>query len=97
MSAIVHIETIAELNKVLHQSKGRHPLTSVVDLTKIEERFDPGMKISTGFYVIMFKNYCTNKIRWKILRFSGGNFSMPSTETGCFYSSIRKNITSQRD
>ncbi|SDG61649.1 helix-turn-helix domain-containing protein [Chitinophaga filiformis] len=64
MSNVIHLETIADLNKVLQQSKGRHPLVSVVDLTKVEESFEPGVKVSTGFYAVMFKNYCINKIRY---------------------------------
>jgi AraC-like DNA-binding protein len=64
MSTIIHIESIADLSNVIQQSKVRHPLASVVDLTKIEERFDSGIKISTGFYVIMFKNYCPNKLKY---------------------------------
>jgi len=64
MKDIIHLETISDLNNVLQQSKGRHPLVSVVDLTKVEESFEPGVKVSTGFYAIMFKNYCINKLRY---------------------------------
>ncbi|NJM93399.1 MAG: helix-turn-helix transcriptional regulator [Cytophagales bacterium] len=64
MADIVHLKTIAELNRAMRQSAPNHPLVSVIDFTKVEESFAKGTRISTDFYSIMFKNYCSNKIKY---------------------------------
>jgi len=64
MSNIVHIETISDMYKMLPQSKAKHPLVAVVDFTKYQEQFNSGMKITLGFYAVMFKNFCSNKMKY---------------------------------
>lgn len=64
MNNIYHIETISEMHKMLPQSKVKHPLVSVVDFARYKEQFNTGMKVTLGFYSIMFKNFCINKMKY---------------------------------
>ncbi len=75
MREIIHLKTIAQLNKAMQQPAPKHPLVSVVDFTKVEGTFEKGARISTDFYSIMFKNYCANKIKYgrQLYDFQEGN------------------------
>lgn len=64
MSGIIHLETISDLHKMLPQTSVRHPSAAVVDFSKYREQFNSGMKITLGFYSIMFKNFCANKMKY---------------------------------
>jgi len=64
MNNIIHLETITDLHKLIPQSQVKHPLIKIIDFTKFDGKFDSGMKISSGFYTIMFKNYCVNKLKY---------------------------------
>lgn len=64
MSNVIHIETISDMHKMLPQATVRHPLVSVVDFAKYQEQFNSGMKITLGFYAVMFKNFCPNKMKY---------------------------------
>jgi AraC-like DNA-binding protein len=64
MSQINHIETIGELCKMLNQPKPGHPLAAVVDFANVESFGDQDVKISSGFYSVMFKNHCHNKLKY---------------------------------
>ena len=64
MSNILHLENISDINRVLKQEKTKHPLVSVIDFTKVDEQIPQGTKISSGFYSIMFKNYCLNRLKY---------------------------------
>src|SRR5689334_22823470 len=64
MSSIVHIETISDMYKMLPHARVKHPLVAVVDFTKYQEQFNSGMKITLGFYSVMFKNFCVNKMKY---------------------------------
>ncbi|MBL7706613.1 MAG: helix-turn-helix transcriptional regulator [Taibaiella sp.] len=64
MAANIHIKTISELCRAMQQPSPGHPLVSVIDFTKVSEHFESGTRISTDFYSVMFKNYCTNKIKY---------------------------------
>ena len=64
MSSILHLENISDINRVLNQEKTKHPLVSVIDFTKVDEQIPEGTKISSGFYSIMFKNYCLNRLKY---------------------------------
>src|ERR1700739_2066645 len=64
MNHIDHIETISQMHKMLPQSKVKHPLVAVVDFSKYKEQLYSGMKMTLGFYSIMFKNFCLNKIKY---------------------------------
>lgn len=64
MNSINHIETISEMHKMLPGSKVKHPLVSVVDFSGYEEQLNSGVKMTLGFYSIMFKNFCINKMKY---------------------------------
>lgn len=64
MNNIIHLETISDLHKMLPKSIVKHPLITIIDFTKFDEIFEEGIKISLGFYSIMFKNYCINKLKY---------------------------------
>jgi len=64
MNSVNHIESIWEMHKMLPGSKVKHPLVSVVDFSKYKEQFNSGMKVTLGFYSIMFKNFCINKMKY---------------------------------
>lgn len=64
MSNIIHLETISDMHRMLPEATVKHPLISVVDFSKYKEQFNSGMKITLGFYSIMFKNFCANKIKY---------------------------------
>jgi len=64
MENVHHIETISELNEMLNQDKPKHPLISVIDFSKVENYGDEDLKLSNGFYSLMFKNNCHNKFKY---------------------------------
>jgi AraC-like DNA-binding protein len=64
MNEIIHIETIAEMLKMLPNTTVEHPLVTVIDFSKYQEQFNSGMKITLGFYTVMFKNSCVNKMKY---------------------------------
>lgn len=63
MKTVLHLQSIAEINTFM-DDKIRHPLVAVVDFSKIEEHIEDGTRISCDFYMVMFKNYCANKLRY---------------------------------
>jgi AraC-like DNA-binding protein len=50
--------------QMLPHASVKHPLVAVVDFSKYTEQFNSGMKITLGFYSIMFKNFCINKMKY---------------------------------
>ncbi|MBU6341013.1 MAG: AraC family transcriptional regulator [Bacteroidetes bacterium] len=64
MSQILHIETITEMSGMLRLPRVKHPLVAVVDFTQHDEQFVEGLKVTLGFYAVMFKNYCANKVKY---------------------------------
>jgi AraC-like DNA-binding protein len=64
MNSIIHIETITDMYKMLPHASVKHPLVAVVDFSKYTEQFNSGVKITLGFYSVMFKNFCGNKIKY---------------------------------
>jgi len=71
---IVHLSDISEINRFV-KSSTRHPLVSIVDFSKADEYIEEGTRISADFYSIMFKNYCTNQLKYgrQSLDFQDGN------------------------
>ncbi len=63
MKSIIHLKHISEINQFV-QSKTKHPLVSVVDFSKVDEYLEKDMRISSDFYVVMFKNYCSNHLKY---------------------------------
>lgn len=64
MSNVIHVETISDMHKMLPQASVKHPLVAVIDFSKYQEQFNSGMKITLGFYSVMFKNFCANKMKY---------------------------------
>lgn len=52
------------MHKMLPHTSAKHPLVTVVDFSKYEEQFNSGIKITLGFYSVMFKNFCANKMKY---------------------------------
>ncbi|HLA58510.1 MAG TPA: helix-turn-helix transcriptional regulator [Puia sp.] len=63
MKPVMYLHNIADINLFM-DDKVRHPLVAVVDFSKIDEHIEEGTRISCDFYMIMFKNYCANKLRY---------------------------------
>ena len=63
MKPIIHLKSISEINNFV-LNKTKHPLVAVVDFTKIDGNFVEGTRVSCDFYAVMFKNHCSNKMRY---------------------------------
>ena len=63
MSPIRHLETIGELHQLLG-APAQHPLLAVVDFARYEQQFSAGVRLTLGFYAVMFKNYCVNGVKY---------------------------------
>ncbi|WP_343524211.1 helix-turn-helix transcriptional regulator [Pedobacter sp.] len=63
MKPIIQIKNISEINNFV-KGVTKHPLVAVVDFSKMDELIDEDVRISCDFYSIMFKNYCTNHMRY---------------------------------
>jgi AraC-like DNA-binding protein len=65
MGNIIRLESISQLNALFQQTAPKHPLISVVDFSKIEkhEKVEE-IKLTCGFYSVMFKNHCSNKLKY---------------------------------
>lgn len=64
MSSILHLETITDMYRLLPQARVKHPQGAVVDFSQFSEQFNSGLKVTLGFYALMFKNYCPNKMKY---------------------------------
>ena len=78
MSDIVRVENISELNKSLNQDKPKHPLISIVDLSKINFQNPENTeikKITYSFYSIILKNLVPGSLRygWNNYDFQDGS------------------------
>jgi len=60
---IIHLKTISEINRFV-QNKTQHPLVSVIDFSTADEYLEEGTRLSADFYTIMFKNYCSNHMKY---------------------------------
>lgn len=63
MKPILHLDSISQLSSFI-DDKIKHPLVAVLDFRKVDEHIEPGTRISCDFYIIMFKNYCSNELRY---------------------------------
>lgn len=75
MSEIIHLQSIADLNKLFDLGNSQHPLVTVLNFSKVDEQLIKNSKITTDFYSIMFKNYCKNNFKYgrKAIDFQDGN------------------------
>ncbi|MFM7154959.1 MAG: helix-turn-helix domain-containing protein [Bacteroidota bacterium] len=61
---MVVLKNISDLSALFQQEKPRHPLITVIDFTVTDEKKLAGSSISAGFYSVMFKNYCSNQLKY---------------------------------
>lgn len=64
MENSIHIKDISQLHKFLNQPKPLHPLVGIIDFSKVGSFGTEGVKLSSGFYSMMFKNHCHNKLKY---------------------------------
>jgi AraC-like DNA-binding protein len=64
MDSTIFIKDITELHQFLNQPKPAHPLVGVIDFSKVASFGEQSVKISSGFYTLMFKNHCHNKLKY---------------------------------
>jgi AraC-like DNA-binding protein len=71
----VHLHHVSELHKIFDLGPSHHPLVTVLDFGAVTEQVKPDTKISTDFYSIMFKNYCSNNVKYgrKSIDFQDGS------------------------
>lgn len=74
MNPVIQLPTIAELCRFLG-IQAQHPLVAVVDFGRMDERFADDIRISAGFYSLMFKNYGCSHVRYgrQALDFTDGS------------------------
>ncbi|WP_026764127.1 helix-turn-helix domain-containing protein [Sediminibacterium salmoneum] len=75
MKTLIHLHSMSDLFKLFNLGSQHHPLVAVMDFSKVSETIDQHTKITTDFYSIMFKNYCSNHIKYgrKTIDFQDGN------------------------
>ncbi len=64
MTPIIELHHISDIAKLIPQWKPFHPLVAVIDFSKVDEHIPEGIRLSSEFYSIMFKNYCANTMRY---------------------------------
>ena len=64
MESTIHIQDISQLHQFLNQPKPLHPLVGIIDFSKVDSFGENSVKISSGFYSMMFKNHCHNKLKY---------------------------------
>ncbi len=52
------------MKQMLPEASVKHPLVAVVDFSKNGEQINSGFKATLGFYAVMFKNHCANKVKY---------------------------------
>lgn len=74
MKTLFELKHIADLNNFLSCTT-EHPLVAVIDFSKTEQKIEDGTRICADFYSIMFKNYCSNHLRYgrQTIDFQDGN------------------------
>lgn len=76
MSTFLHMQTIADLLPFFDLDHHlRHPLVVVVDFSKVRKQISEDTKILADFYSILFKDYCSNNVRYgrKVIDFRDGS------------------------
>ncbi len=64
MNEIKHIETITEMHRILPGKSVKHPLVALIDFSNYNEPFPKGTRFTMGFYTVLFKNRCVNKLKY---------------------------------
>lgn len=65
MGNIIRLESISQLNELFQQDSLKHPLIAIVDFSKLEKHeMVEEVKLTCGFYSVMFKSHCANRLRY---------------------------------
>ncbi|QJD97228.1 helix-turn-helix transcriptional regulator [Mucilaginibacter robiniae] len=76
MSEFIQLNSIPDLCKIFDEGiTVQHPLVAVVDFGKVNTCISDGVKLTTDFYSILFKNYHKNKIKYgrQLIDFQNGS------------------------
>lgn len=76
MSVFIQLQTIQDLFKFFQLDQPvRHPLIAVIDFSKVNEHISADTRISADFYVLIFKNYNRNNVKYgrKVVDFHDGS------------------------
>lgn len=63
MQPIIHLKSISEINNFV-KGVTKHPLIAIIDFSKMDDLIEEDVRVSCEFYSIMFKNYCSNNLRY---------------------------------
>lgn len=63
MRPVLHLKSISDIERFF-RGVVKHPLVAVVDFARFDEYMEEGTRLSGDFYSIMFKNYCTNQMKY---------------------------------
>lgn len=66
---MIELKTISAISQLIPGWKAKHPLVAVIDFSKYDEQLPAGTAISSSFYTVMYKNYCSNTLRYGRQRF----------------------------
>lgn len=64
MEKHLHLENIADMYELLPGHVMRHPLIALIDFNNYDGKLPEGTNITMGFYAVMFKNRCVNRIKY---------------------------------
>ena len=64
MKPILQLKSISDIEQLIPGWKPKHPLVATIDFTQVDEYMPEDTRVSADFYTLMFKNYCTNRIKY---------------------------------
>ena len=64
MKPIIHLKSISDIELLIPGWKPKHPLVAIIDFAMVDEYMPEDTRVSADFYSIMFKNYCSNRIKY---------------------------------
>ena len=64
MKPIIHLKSISDIEMLIPGWKPKHPLVAIIDFAVVDEFMPEDTRVSADFYSIMFKNYCSNRIKY---------------------------------
>ncbi|GJH40022.1 AraC family transcriptional regulator [Capnocytophaga sp. HP1101] len=64
MNNIIHLDRISQIYQWLPKDSMQHPLVAVIDFSKYQEPFPQHLEFTFGFYALLFKNHCTNRMKY---------------------------------
>jgi hypothetical protein len=64
MKPILHLKSISDIAQLIPGWKPKHPLVAIIDFAQVDDYMPEDTRISADFYTLLFKNYCTNRIKY---------------------------------